>query len=126
MCSFTTSTLGVHGPSLNCAKTLFQEIDGSGDETVSFTEFRTAAPRLVALGAFWYTAREVGYMKLSSAKVQIALGRLGIDVTIHLLNTIRASMDNAGQLFDWQNFWDLLPLVHNLDDSFDDNVRRLR
>lgn len=50
--SFFQSTLGVQGPGPEYSKTVLQLIDSSGDETVSFTEFRNAAPQLVAVGAF--------------------------------------------------------------------------
>lgn len=46
------STLGVQGPSEDCAKTVFQVTDVNGDGAVTLEEFRNAAAQLVALSAF--------------------------------------------------------------------------
>lgn len=108
-------TLGIQGPGEECARTLFHAIDAKGDDAVNLEEFRSSAPRLLALGAFWYTTKVTHSVALSAREVQFALLKLGLDVKADRLRAIRALNNNSGKLFDWHAFWEMFPHLRGLD-----------
>lgn len=116
--SLFMSTLGIPSPGKERVQTLFRIVALNGMGTVTLEEFRSAAPRIVALGAFWVAAGKRYSKELDAVDMQLALRLLGLDVDLHQLRAMYSSKNDYGRRFDWQQFWELFPLVRSLDVSF--------